>query len=325
MSAIVNWIKKRGAKSGLNQTNSNIRMAGVIVGPFMLGWIAAQILFPQYRNISSGVVFALWIVGLVIYYSTLKAKAAGYMPFPQSHWFFPDGQQISFDLLISPAPNGYKEIGPKEGYSDGSHLYRVLLKDKLEVGNQDRLYPDIFNVAIWKTPAEWNESFKRTSHGEFFFENLFVDHPACENIALSVVYWDERGSTRIPVCVVTSCSYFHCKTYEAKGKEILTPQEMKEKEQLEATNADLKQKNVEVTMHSDYIEKELEVYASKSPKDVRKLIESGVNQSRQEVIDIMNTKESIWTRLINGKTLGYILIGLAITLILMHFFVGWPG
>jgi hypothetical protein len=320
---IIKKIKNRGAHSGLNQTSNTGKMAVVIVAPFIIVWILTEVIIPStYRNVSSLVTFFGWITYLLIYFSLTKAAAAGFLPFPQSHWFTPDGQQVSFDLLIAAAPNGYKDIGPKDGYSDGSHLYKVFLNDMIEIRDRNRPYSDIFNIAIWKTPAEWNIAFERTAHGEFCFRNIFIDHPACENIALSVVYWDERGSTRIPVCVITSCSYLHRKIFDAQGKKIPTPEEIKKETALEAANTELKQKNLEITRHSNYVETELEVYAHKDPADVRKLIESGVNQSREEIIDIMNTKQSWLTRLINGRSIAIALIVLG-TLAIIAKALGW--
>jgi hypothetical protein len=321
MSAIVDWIKKRGAKSGLNQTSSNIRMAGVIVGPFILGWFAVQIFFPQYHDISFGVVFGLWIVGLVSYYGMLKAKAAGYLPFPQSHWFFPDGQQNSYDLLVPPNPNGWEEIA---AYQDGTYGYRVNFKDRISYQEADRPYPDIFNYALWKTPANWTDSFKRTGHGEFFMDNLFIDHPSCENIALSVIYWDERGSSRVPVCLVHSCSYIYNKSIQTKGKAFPTI-EMTVADAKDLVIKDLKHEKAEFLTRNRYLESEAEQYHKEGPEDIIDLSDKRVEAFFKRHKTIMNAGKKSWlTRLINGRTLGFVLIGLAVAFIFLHLMVGWP-
>ena len=122
-------------------------MAAAIVAPFLVAWFTVELFAPQtWKSTATTVGFIGWIIYIFVFYYKLKADVAGFIPFPQSHWFFPDGQQVSYDLLVP--PKGWEEI---EKYQDGSYAYRVNFIDKNEYQEPDRPFPDIFNYAIWKT------------------------------------------------------------------------------------------------------------------------------------------------------------------------------
>lgn len=314
------YIKNRGARSGLQQTSNSFKMAAAIVAPFLAVWFAVELLAPpEWKSIATTFSFIGWIVYLLTLYSKAKADVASFLPFPQSHWFFEDGQQISYDLLVP--PNGWEEIAR---YSDGSAAYRVEFKEKNEYQEADRSYPDIFKTAIWKTPSTWTESFKRTGHGEFFFQNLFVDHPSCENIALSVIYWDERGSSRIPICLIHSCSYLYNAAAKTQGKSF-TPTELSIADAKDLAIGDLKHKIAEVNNRNYYLETEAEQYHKEGPADIIEERDKALDAFFTRHKTIMNAGKKSWlTRLINGKTLGIILLAIAGALIFMHFMVGWP-
>ena len=109
-------LQRNGGQSGLNQTRNSFKMAGYLLAPFIVGFILAKaILPPQYEDLATMLILVGWVVGIVVFYSNAKQKASSFLPFPQSHWFFPDGQQISYDLMVE--PNGYEELLT---YSDGS-------------------------------------------------------------------------------------------------------------------------------------------------------------------------------------------------------------
>lgn len=313
-------IENRGAHSGLNQTSNSFKMAAAIIAPFLAGWFAIELFAPvAWKSTATTVGFIAWIVYILIFYYKLQADVASFIPFPQSHWFFPDGQQISYDLLIP--PKGWEQI---EKYSDGSCAYRVNFNDKNEYQEADRPYPDIFNYAIWKTPADWNKSFARTGHGEFFYRNLFVGHPTCENIALSVIYWDERGSSRIPICLVHSCSEIYSRINKNQGKQFPTL-ELSVADAKDLSIKDLKHKVAEVSNRNLYLENEAEQYHKEGPEDIIELSDKRLEAFLKRHKTIMNAGKKSWlTRLINGKTLGYALIIIAILLILSHFLAGWP-
>lgn len=322
MSAVVDWFKNRGVRTGLQQTSNSFKMAGYVLAPFLVVWFVIKLFVPMaYSDIASMISFIGWIAYIVMLYAKAKSDAAGYIPFPQSHWFFPDGQQISYDVLIP--PNGWEKI---VDYSDGSTLYRVYFKDKLAYQEADRPYADIFSRALWKLPCDWNDAFKRNAHGEFFFENLFIDHPACENIEVSVVDWDEAGKTRTPVCVITGSSYYFEQTRATGGKRLPSPEEKSATKtvRLEAVIVDLKEELRELRTRNRFLEDEATQYTKKEPRDIKELSDKRIERVREEIGDIMDTKESTWKRIFNFKTLGTALIVIAILLIMSHFILGFP-
>ena len=321
LSKISKFVKRQNAHSGLNQTSNSFKMAAAIVAPFLGAWLLLTIFAPpEWKSIATTFSFIGWVVYIFALYSKAKADVASYLPFPQAHVCFPDGQQLSYDLLVP--PNGWEEIA---SYKDGSYLYRVGFRDKLEYQEADRPYPDIFNKMLWKTPADWNHSFKRNGHGEFFFENLFVDHPACENIELSVIKWEERGSNRLPIAVVTGCSFFYAEAMKSGGKSF--PENKRNLSKPEKDNAfikDLMETNRELTTRNRFLEDEAEQYTKKEPRDIKELSDKRLERIRGEIGDIMDTELSWKDRILNAKFIGYALIGIAVMLVLSHFMFGFP-
>lgn len=325
MSSIIgkisNIIHHRTGRSGLNQTSNSFKMAAAVVGPFLIAWFAVELFAPQsWRSTATSVGFVGWIIYIFVFYYKLKADVASFIPFPQSQWFYPDGQQGTYDLLVP--PKGWEEIAH---YQDGSYAYRVNFNDKIEYQEADRPYPDVFNFAIWKLPADWNTSFHRTGHGEFFYKNLFVDHPTCENIALSVIYWDERGASRIPVCLVHSCSEIYNRMLKMQGKKFETALSLSATDAKDLTINDLKHQINEVSTRNKYLEGEAEQYHKEGPEDIIALSDKRIEAHLKRYKTVMNAGKKSWlTKLINGKTLAYALIAIAALLILMHFIMGWP-
>jgi hypothetical protein len=320
---IIDHIKGKGAQTGLNQTSNSFKMAAYLLAPFLVGFIVAKtVLPPQLEDTATLIVFVSWIVGIILFYSNAKQKAASFLPFPQSHWFFPDGQQISYDLMVP--EKGYEELAE---YSDGSKLYRVYFRNRCAYQETDRPYPDIFDHALWKLPTNWNDTFKRNGAGEFFFENLFITHPACENIQVSVIEWDERGSYRLPLCAITGCSYWAERAIKDAGKNLSADdykKTMKALAKQKAYVSELKAKNTELATRNMFLEKEHEEYVSNEPKTIKKLADDRLEAIIKRDSLIRYAKKSIWTRILNLKTFAYAIILTGITMLISHFFFGWP-
>ena len=318
---IIDRIKYRGASTGLNQTRNSFKMAGYLLAPFVVGLIVSKTFIPpQYEDVGTLGLLCFWIIGIVLYYSNAKSKAASYLPFPQSHWFFPDGQQISYDLMVT----GWEQLVE---YDDGSRLVRVFFKSSCAYQETDRPYPDIFNHALWKIPTNFNDSFKRNAEGEFFFDGLFISHPACENIQVTVIKWDERGSYRLPECVVTGCSYWAQKAIANKGKTLNDEETKKYMTDLEASEgivAELKAKNIEITTRNSYLEKEHEEFVSKEPTTIKGLSDDRIVRIQKMYGNIMYAKKSAWTKILNLKTFAVIFFLLAVFAAASHVITGWP-
>jgi hypothetical protein len=323
----VNWgplgkLGGRSGKGGLGQSNNTVRMTGTITAPFIIGWLVIRVFLPEeYVDVATLVSFAIWMAYVLVLYSQTKSKAASYIPFPQSHWFFGDGQQINFDLFVP--PKGYELI--KE-YLDGTMLYRVYFKDRYEYLETDRAYSDVFDRALWKLPADWKTSFHANGHGEFFFENLFVDHPSCENVEVSVIDWMEQGSTRTPICVVTGCSYFYKLAKDSRGKIRLGDEKrtMGIVDLKEVAIADLNEEVLELRNRNEYLEQEHELYVKEEPTNIKKLSDNRMERTRNRVGDIMDTGQSLWNRIVNLKMFGIILGIVICAVILSHFLLGYP-
>jgi hypothetical protein len=270
---------------------------------------------------ASMVAFVGWIAYIIMLYAKAKSDAAGYIPFPQAHWFFPDGQQVTYDILVP--PNGWEKV---VDYPDGSRLYRVYFKDKLAYQEADRPYADVFNRALWKLPCEWNDAFKRNGHGEFFFENLFIDHPACENIEVGVIDWDEQGSNRLPVCVITGSSWYFEESRKTGGKLLPNPalRTTPKDKRLEAVIVDLKEELRELRTRNRFLEDEAEQYSKQEPRDIKELSDKRLERIRGEIGDIMDTKQSVWTRILNFRTLAIVIGVLVLLVIMSHFILGFP-
>jgi len=320
---IVDRIKYRGASTGLNQTKNSFKMAGYLLAPFLVGFIVAKTFLPkQYEDIATLGVLFFWVVGIVLFYSNSKTKASSYLPFPQSHWFFPDGQQVSYDLMVP--PNGVEELIK---YEDGSRLIRVFFKSSCAYQETDRPYPEIFDHALWKIPTNFNDTFKRNAEGEFFFDGLFISHPACENIQVTVIKWDERGSYRLPYCVITGCSYWAQKAIANEGKDLTEEENKKIVTDLEATESyvkELKTKNNELVTRNAFLETEAEYYTNKAPRDMKEFSDKRIKRIRTEVGDIMDTDQSWKDRILNLKTLAYAIVIMGMLLLVSHFILGYP-
>ena len=155
-------------KTGLNQNSNQLKMIVWILLPFVIVWLVTQFALPiEYQGIGgigSLIFLLLWVFGL---WAKQTAASAVYVPFPQSHWHFPDGSQQCYDILLP--PEGWKEITNPDGteltYPDGSKLYTVgPFKDAICYMDPNRPNnPDVFRYARWKVPGDWTE-FSSTTH-----------------------------------------------------------------------------------------------------------------------------------------------------------------
>lgn len=321
---LLDTLENRGVQSGLNQTQNSIKMAGYIVGPLIASFFLIRFLLPvELGDTVQIVAFVVWIGGVILYFFKVQAQIVTYTAFPQSHWRFPDGQQIAYDLLVPPAPNDYKL---EASYKDGSKLYTVHFKNKLAYQDPRREYMDIFDKALWKIPAEWTKSFDFNALGEMFFEGFFTTHSKSENVEVSVIGWAEGEGTRLPYCVVTSCSEYYRRLIAGGGK---AQPNQKDKGTslvgtLKAEILTLKKDNKELKEHNSMLEIELEQTTQKAPQDIKKLSDKRLERVRKEIGDIMDTERS-WKEwlIVNGKYLSASLFFIAMVYFGGHALAWW--
>lgn len=310
---LIEMLKNRGVHQGLGQTSNSMKMAALILLPLIGPWFAVQIFCTKEQaSLYTPIVFGAWIASIVIYFYAKKATAADYSLFPQSHWQFPDGQQLTFDLFVLPnrgeGENGWEPLTIKDKpiiYPDGSQLFKVVFKDKYVYQDPYRDTPDIFDEALVKTPASWQESFDFNGFGEFFMDGLFITSSHCENISITVIEWDERGGSRIPICIVSSCSWYHKQVRQYDGK-VLPKAEMKKLEAKEVIIADVKKRNSRLLTRNEYLEIEAERHDQEEPAIIKERVDKEVDAVLHEYSDVMNIKPSLMKRLWrNAKYLFY--------------------
>lgn len=312
------WRLRYGGQTGLNQASNSVKMTAYIAGPFIAVWFVIQLFVPtELVDMFTLLGFFGWLGYVFVMYARAKSDASSYFPFPQAHWFFQDGQQITVDNLVP--PNGYELIA---SYEDGSKLYRVFFNEKCEYHDIDRPYPDVFGKALWKLPAEWTEAFQRQGHGEFFFKNIFVDHPACESIEVYVVGWKEKGGTREPVCVINGCSHSYQKLLA--NPTAFQNQEINEADSIYAIYRDQELEINELRERNAYLEREAQQYYREGPEDIKKLSDNRMSRARKKVGHIMDTSPPLWSRIFNLKTFGIIILILGLVLLASHFWLGFP-
>lgn len=321
---LVEYIKNRGVHQGLGQTSNSLKMAALVLLPLIVPWFIVQLFFTkQEANLYTPIVLAGWIAVIMIYFFAKKAAASEYSAFPQSGWQFDDGQQIRYDVFVQPnrgeGDNGWEPltINNKDVvYPDGSRLYKVTFKDKLAYLDPKRGIPDIFDQAIWKLPGSWQESFDFNGFGEFFYEGLFITHTKCENIEVTQVDWDERGGSRIPVCVITSSSWYHKQVRKCEGK-ILAKPNMKLIEAKAALIADLKTRNNRLATRNSYLEQEAERHDKEEPAIIKERVDKEKEKILQEYSDIMDIKPPLFSRLWrNAKYFFYAAIAIGVILLI---------
>lgn len=322
-TSLIDSLRNRGAATGINQTSNTVKMAVYLLAPFIAGWIAVNtILPPELEDIATLAVFGIWLVAIALFYAKAKTASSSYLPFPQAHWFFPDGQQNSYDLMIP--EKGYEKILE---FADGSVIYRVN-HNSLYYQEADRQFPDIWKFSLWRLPAEWNKAFERNGSGEFFFDNLFVTHPACENIQVTVIEWDERGSYRVPLCIITGCSYYAHKAreeIEKTAQELITTLAPIEAADVQlAYVADLKQTLREVKTRNAFLEDEHDDFVDNIPATVKEMSDDRLQRIQKWYGDIMYAKKSRFAKILNLKSLAIILVILSALATASHFISGWP-
>ena len=156
---------------------------------------------------------------------------------------------------------------------------------------------------------------------------MFITHPACENIQVTVIDWDERGSYRLPLCAVTGCSYWAKKAYQTSGQ-LLNELDMQKTitvlEKGKAYQQELKQKNNELVSRNEFLEMENEDLTTKLPETIKELSDRRFEANLKRYGLISNAKKSTWRTILNLKNFIYAIMLLAILAVVSHVVVGFP-
>jgi hypothetical protein len=313
----------KSENTGVDQTTNLVKMIGVLVVPFLAIFVAVQIFTPlEWIYLADVFCIVGWMMYITMLFTSAKSKSTSYLPFPQSHWRFPDGQQINYDLEVLPSDeHGHECI---KVYDDGAELHRVNFKTPICYKDKDRPFPDVFSYALWKIPAEWSKAFDRNGHGEFFAGTLFVDHPACENITVEVVGWDERATHRIPICIITGCSYTYKQTLAESGLTFPKVPTMPQSQINDAVLTDLKNENAELWTRNDFLEDENERLNKTTPTNIQELSDKRMSNVVTRHKGIMNIPKESKFKILNLKTLAIVLIMALVVFVVTHFVWGWP-
>ena len=308
-----------GGVTGLNATENNAKMTGAIVGPFLAMWLFAKIFLPsQMYDLAVTVSLFGWLAWVVILWAWSKSDASGLIPFPQSKWKFPDGTCRTFDIKVP--PDSWEKIAD---LPDGMMAYKVYFAEKFLYQDPDLPFPDVFDMAYWILPAEWDKSFQRRAVGEFFHKGVFVSHPACEDVSVYVLDWETKEGERFPICLISDCAYVYYQALQRYRSPALGENGLDMASALWTLYSDGRKREGKLLTHATYLEDRLEVAEKESSKDWRKAVDNRLKAIRERHARIMDTKPPLLTRILNFKTLAMVLLVMTFVLVIGRLFFGW--
>lgn len=316
MSFIIERIRGSRGIKGLNSTENNLKMTGAVIGPFLAMWIGIQMFLPKaLYEVSMSLAMGVWVAWIVILWAWCRSDAAGYIPFPQSKWRFPDGTCRTYDIKIG--PDSWEKIVE---FPDGKVAYKVYFSENFAYQDPDLPYLDVFNVAYWITPCDWDEAFKRRAFGEFFHKGVFVQHPACEDISVYVMDWETKEGERFPICLINDCSFSYYKTLESYRAPDMTEQGINKSHALMVMYRDGRKREEKLLSHAQYLEDRLVVAEHDRSIDFKKASDNRLKAARARHSRIMDTKVPLLTRILNLKTIAIVILILSFTLLIGRIF-----
>jgi hypothetical protein len=288
-------------------------MSGIVVAPIVVMWFVVKIFLPdEMYDLGITVSMVGWLVWCVMLWAWAKSDAGNFLVFPQSKWRFPDGTCRTFDLKIP--PDSWDKLCE---FKDGATGYRILFAEKFEVADPDVPFPIVFDSAYWLLPSEFDKTFKRRAVGEFFHKGVFVTKPDCEDVSLFVTGWEERDGKMTPVCIVNDCSF----NYQRALLENSVPM-MRGNNPIYLLYRAERQRSEKLLQHSAYLEDLNKVAYEDEPRDFKKSADDRMKQIRERHGSIMDTQQSLLTRILNLKTLAIVLIVFAVVFVVGRVFLG---
>lgn len=303
--------------TGIGLTESNLKMMGVILAPFLIGWSVIKFMLPpELYDLYITFAFGGWLIWVVMVWAWAKSDANNYIVFPQSKWKFPNGDCRTFDLKV---PSDSWEL--LDEFDDGSKGYLVIFEDTYEYADPSLPFPRIWSMAYFVLPAFWDMSFARRAFGEFFHKGVFVTKPDCEDISVYVIDWETQEGEHYPNCIINDCALTYKQVLEranivAKGDKAklksLQTQLSKARKKVEALN-----------VHTRYLEDRVEVAEQETSQKFKESADKRLQAIRKRHARVMDTAPSIWQRLKNLKWVGIGLIFLALILFIGRLWHLW--
>jgi len=245
-----------------------------------------------------------------------KSDANNYIVFPQSKWKFPNGDCRTFDLKVP--PDSWQLI---EEFKDGSKGYKVWFDATYQYADPDLPFARVWRMAYWNTPSTWDESFHRRAVGEFPHKGIFVTKPDCEDISVYVIGWETMDGEHFPVCLINDCAL--------RYKQVLETARHMSIGQLSKLNALMmlyrhaRKKVDNLNQHTAYLEDRVDIAEQKSSEKFKESADNRMKSARKCVARIKDTKESLWTRFKNVKTLAIVILIAVVIFFAGRFFRLW--
>lgn len=298
------------AVTGIGLTESNLKMVGVVLVPFLVAWIFIKIVLPpELYDLYVSFAFGGWLIWVVLVWAWAKSDANNFIVFPQSKWRFPNGDCRTFDLKV---PTDSWEL--LEEFKTGECGYKAWFDSTYQYDDPSLPFPRLWKMAYFITPSTWDKSFARRAFGEFFHKGVFVTKPDCEDISVYVIDWETMGGEHYPICLINDCAL--------RFKEVLKETKVTSIGEASRLNAmltmlrDARKKVDSINQHASYLEDRVEIAERESAEKFKDSADNRMKAIRKRHARVMDTGESIWTRFRNMKTLGYaILIGIIVFLV----------
>lgn len=316
MSFIVNRFKawRQGAVTGAGFTENNIKMLGYLLAPFLAGWTGVKYLTPpELYDMYVGLLLIGWLLWCVLLWAWAKSDAGNYICFPQSQWRFPDGSCRTFDLKIP--PDSWEKV---INFPNGDKGYYVEFSNTYLVDLLNLPFPLIFDKAYWIIPALWDTAFQRRAFGEFFHKGVYVQKPDCENISVYVTHYEPTEQGNIPVCIINDCSITYQRTLK-NAKRMSIGQVAKLNSVLLAYSKE-RTKRLSLLSHTSFLEDRVTIAEGEASTDFKKSADERLESVRKRHGTIMETQESLFTRIFKLKNIAIAMVIIAIVILVGRFF-----
>jgi len=297
--------------TGIGLTEANLKMMGVLLAPFLVCWTIIKFFLPvELYDQYIAYTFGGWLVWIIMIWAWAKSDANNFIVFPQSKWKFPNGDCRTFDLKVP--PDSWELI---EEFEDGSKGYKVWFDATYQYADPDLPFPRKWRMAYWNTPNTWDLSFARRAVGEFAHKGIFVTKPDCEDISVYVIGWETMDGEHFPNCVINDCALTYKQVLERAS---IVQKGDKAKLKSAQTNLRASRKKVHsLNQHTAYLEDRVEIAEQESSEKFKESADNRMKAVRKRHARVMDTKESIWTKFKNFKTLA-----IGILIIAIIFFAG---